>query len=185
MKVNSSALLKELTDYVNTHLAYANSLKSISNDLLNAKQDLNAWSALECLEHLNLCLNFYVPEIRKRIEVSETAKAEFFKANYIGNKFALSMLPKENLKKVKTFKKVNPIHSNLNKENTIGTFIRHQQHLLQLLELSQNANLTKIKTATLLPFFKLQLGNTFRVIIYHNERHVLQAQKQIANRLKE
>ncbi|MDT7833305.1 DinB family protein [Flavobacteriaceae bacterium S356] len=179
MKVHSSALLKELSDYVNTHLAYANSLKSVSNDLLNAKQDLNAWSALECLEHLNLCLNFYIPEIKKRLASSQKVTSDFFKTNYLGNKFALSMLPKENMKKVKTFKKVNPIHSNLNKENTIGTFIHHQQHLLQLLELSQNENLTKTKTATLLPFFKLQLGNTFRVIIYHNERHIIQAQKQI------
>jgi len=179
MKINSSLLISELTTYTNSHLEYINSLKSVSDDVLNSKKDSNSWSALECLEHLNLCLNFYVPEIRKRMKTSSIPKSDFFKANYLGNKFALSMLPKEKMKKVKTFKKVNPIHSELNKERTIGTFIHHQQQLLQLLQLAEGKNLTTVKTSTLLPFFKLQLGNTLRVIIYHNERHLAQAKKAL------
>ena len=181
MKLNATQFISELTEYVNAHLAFVNSLKEKSVEELNWKPNTDSWSALECIEHLNLCLNFYVPEINRRIQVSSHTKSDTFKGNYIGNKFAASMLPKEKMKKVKTFKKVNPINSKLDKENVIETFILHQKKTLELLELSKQKNLSKIKTSTLLPLFKLRLGNTFQVIIYHNERHVVQAKNVLKN----
>lgn len=180
MKVDSTALINELVERVDSHLEYAKSLKDIPDEKLNWKLEPTSWSVLECIEHLNLCSDFYVQEIKKRIEASSIPKSTFFKGNYIGNKFAGSMLPKDKMKKVKTFKKVNPIHSELNKKNVIGTFIHHQKQLLDLLKLAEHKNLDKIKTSTLLPFLKLRLGNTLQLVIYHNERHVIQANKMLS-----
>jgi len=180
MKQDSKKLIDELTQLTTSHLNYANSLKTINQEQLNWKINPKSWSALECIEHLNMCCDFYVPEIKKRMQSSSLPKSDFFKGSYLGNKFSLSMIPKEKMKKVKTFKKVNPINSQLEKENVISSFIHHLKELLESLDDAKNKNLTKIKTSTLLPLLKLRLGNTLQLVIYHNERHIMQAKKALS-----
>lgn len=42
----------------------------------------------------------------------------------------------------------------------------------------KNIDLNKTKTAiSISKWFKLKLGDTFKVVIYHNERHIAQARK--------
>lgn len=87
------------------------------------------------------------------------------------------MLPKEKLNKMKTFKDKNPIGSGLDKR-TIERFINQQEQLLNLLDKSKEIDLNKIKTAiSISKWIKLKLGDTFRVVIYHNDRHIVQANK--------
>ena len=91
------------------------------------------------------------------------------------------MLPKENLNKMKAFKSMNPIHSSLSK-NSITVFIDQQKQLLDLLNASKTVNLNKVKTSiSITTLIKLKLGDTFRFLIYHNKRHVVQAQKVLVN----
>ncbi len=50
--------------------------------------------------------------------------------------------------------------------------------LLDVLDMSKKVNLTKTKTGiSISKWLKLRLGDTFRVVIYHNQRHILQAKK--------
>lgn len=50
--------------------------------------------------------------------------------------------------------------------------------LRYLLELAKNADLVKVKTSiSLTKLIKLRLGDTFRFLVNHIERHVLQAQQ--------
>lgn len=177
MKINTIDLLGELFDYVQSHLDFTEYLKTIPDNVLQRKPSLDSWSTLECLEHLNLYGAFYIPEISKRIAVSKTTADPIFRSGYLGNKFALDMLPREGIRTMKTFKSKNPIHSKLIKEKVINTFTEQQKQLLVLLKQAKEKNLTKIKTATTLPFLKLRLGDTLRVVIYHNERHIAQAKK--------
>jgi hypothetical protein len=74
-----------------------------------------------------------------------------------------------------TFKSKNPIQSNLDKEKVILDFINQQKKFLDLLSIASEKNLTKIKTSLTLPLLKFRLGDTFRFVIYHNERHIVQA----------
>ena len=102
-----------------------------------------------------------------------------FNSGRLGNYFAKSMLPKEKSIKVKTFKDKNPLHKELDKE-VLDEFIEQQDSLLSLLTIAENKNLNKIKTGiSITKWIKLKLGDTFRIVIYHNERHVQQAQMAI------
>ena len=78
---------------------------------------------------------------------------------------------------------MNPVHEHL----TRLVLDRFKDNLLQLLELLDKAagiNLGKVKTAiSISPLIKLKLGDTFRVVIYHNERHLQQAMKAAGNLL--
>lgn len=181
MTTSTENLINELIDLTQEHLAFAESLLLKTDAELNKRLTNESWSVLECLEHLNLYGNFYLPEIKNRIETSTTKTTTEFKSGWLGNYFAQSMLPKENLNKMKAFKSMNPIHSSLSK-NTVTVFIDQQKQLLDLLNASRNVNLNKVKTnISITTLIKLKLGDTFRFIIYHNKRHVVQAQKVLAN----
>ncbi|MCG8858368.1 DinB family protein [Tenacibaculum finnmarkense] len=172
---NTKELLSELKQTVVSHINYAESLKNNTTEELQYKKTAKSWSVLEFLEHLNLYAEFYNNEIRKRIEKSKYQKSTVFKSGYLGNKFALDMLPKEGMKTMNTFKSKNPIYSKLDKKVVLERFITLQKELLKLLELSEDKNLTKVKTSTRLPILKFRLGDTFRFVINHNQRHIIQA----------
>lgn len=175
MKIKSEELIQDLIERTRLNLNHAEKFKVLEESILNFKSDNDSWSILECFEHLNLYGDFYIPEIRKKMEASNDGPSATFKSGLLGNYFAKSMLPKEKLNKMKTFKDKNPRGSSLDK-SAIEKFIEQQNQMLVLLKDSRGVNLTKIKTGiTISNWIKLRLGDTFRVVIYHNDRHMVQA----------
>ncbi len=180
MKIQTEALLVDLTNRTKQLIQEAELFKEKSEEVLNYKKDPASWSALECLEHLNLYGRFYLPEIKKRIQEGKGKSDPVFNSGWLGNYFANSMLPKDlstgsGLKKMKTFKNMNPINSQLDKQ-VIDEFLNQQKELLQLLEESRRISLNKTRTAiSISKLIKLKLGDTFRFVIYHNQRHMAQA----------
>jgi hypothetical protein len=156
-------------------IAQAKFYQSIGPDELNWKQEPGRWSILECLEHLNLYGDFYLVEIERRIIASDNKPESNFQSGLLGNYFANSMLPKDGkIKKMKTFKDKDPANSNL-PMTTIDRFLKQQKRMIELLELAREVNLNKVKTSITIPVIKLKLGDTFRFVIYHNQRHMIQA----------
>ena len=181
MVFKTEQLIEELKQYVNSHIQFVQSLNELSEDDLQRKKDVKSWSVVECLEHLNLYAIFYNKEIQKQLQNSRYHKSEIFRPGYLGNKFAVDMLPKKSMKTMNTFKSKNPIYSKLSTKEVIANFLKNQKKLLELLEEAKQKDLTKIKTAITLPLLKLRLGDTLRFVIHHNERHIIQAQKVLKN----
>lgn len=177
MTITSEKLIQNLIEKTRININKAEKFNSYSNEKLNWRVEENSWSILECFKHLNLYGDFYIPEIKKAIESSKTQDKGNFKSGMLGNYFANSMLPKEKLNKMKTFNDKNPIGNKLDKK-TIENFILQQKKILNLLNKSREINLNKTKTAiSISKLIKLKIGDTFRVVVYHNERHLVQAQK--------
>lgn len=177
MKIQTEALLVDLANRTKQLIREAEGFKQQSDETLNFKEDETSWSILECLEHLNLYGRFYLPEIKKRIHEGKGKKESIFKSGWLGNYFANSMLPKAKLNKMKTFRNMNPINSKLDKK-VIAEFVDQQNEILRLLEDSRKISLNKTRTAiSISKLIKLKLGDTFRFVIYHNQRHMLQAQR--------
>lgn len=66
--------------------------------------------------------------------------------------------------------------------NVINKFINQQKECLELIEKSKQISLTKTKTTiSISKLLKLRLGDTFRFITAHNERHLLQAENMLKN----
>lgn len=177
MIIKSEQLLQDLIERTRSNINQAEKFNTFSTEKLNTRDTQESWSVLECFEHLNLYGNFYIPEIKSSIENSKTLPQENFKSGILGNYFAKSMLPKEKMNKMKTFKDKNPIGSKLDK-SSIERFMMQQEQILKLLVKAKEIDLSKTKTAiSISKWIKLKLGDTFRVVVYHNERHVLQANK--------
>jgi hypothetical protein len=180
MRIKSEDLILELVETTKQNVNLAETLKTKSSFELNWKENQTAWSILECLEHLNRYGDFYIPEIDKAINKSRSKNEQLFKSGFLGNYFAKSMLPKANLNKMKTFKDKNPLNSTLDR-NTIDRFIDQQIKMLDLLDKARKISLNKVKTnISITKLIKLRIGDTFRVVIYHNIRHL----KQIENSIK-
>lgn len=181
MKISTIQLLNELKGKTEDHLQYAETLLLKPENELNFRVSEDSWSVLECFEHLNRYGDFYIPEVTQRISSSKTSFKSDFKPGILGNYFAKSMLTKEKLNKMKTLKTMNPIHSQLNKE-VVKTFIQQQKQWLELLNKAEQIDLEKTKTAiSISKLITLKLGDTFRFVIHHNERHIVQAVQVLKN----
>ncbi len=177
--MNKQELLKELGSITKSILKRSEKMACLTDAFLNYKGDGSRWSALECLDHLNRYGDFYLPEIRKVIAAAPESHEIEFNSGWLGNKSAMSMLPQEGgLKKMKTFKSKNPSLDGL-KENTLQIFINQQEEFLRLLNTAAKVDLTRTKTATTLPLLRFRLGDTLRFVIYHNERHMQQAERML------
>lgn len=91
--MNSEFIIQNLIEDTRKSLNQVESLKNIDLNSLKWKENTTSWSILECLEHLNLYGDFYLPQIESKIENSTTKNDLEFKSGILGNYFAKSMLP--------------------------------------------------------------------------------------------
>lgn len=179
MVLSSKKLLQNLLETTRENINAVELLKKQSIEVLNKKQDSKSWSVLECIEHLNRYGDFYIPEITDKIKTSKHLQSETFKSNWIGKYFSKSVSYSDDLNKMETFTSMNPSGSKLDVK-LLDVFIKQQHQIIELLNKATNVNLDKTKTAiSISKLIKLKLGDTFRVLIYHNQRHVKQAEKTL------
>ena len=171
-------LLTELAQRSTASTAAAEGFKKLTVGQLNFKKNASSWSILECIEHLNLYGDFYIPQLSQIVAKAQPApEKEQFKTGWLGNYFANAMIPKQGqiTNKMKTFKDKNPANSSLTVA-TLDKFLSHQAQLSQLLQKAALLDLNSHRCPiTLTRFLRLKLGDTFRFFIYHIERHILQA----------
>lgn len=142
----------------------------------------NAWSANECLQHLNSYGRYYLPAIQRALEKTTSITSQNFTSGWLGNYFTNLMMPKANgllaskMKSPKDHAPTNIIDSN----RVIAEFIDQQEILLKLLRDSKQIDLNKVKVSiSIAPFIKLKLGDVFMFLIAHLIRHSQQADRAI------
>ncbi len=171
MKIKQSELIKDLSIQIESQISFVNQLKNISDDILNYRSSSDRWTILENIEHLNRYGDFYVPEFQRVL--SHTQKsiniAEVYKSGWLGNYFANMMLP--DTSKQNTFKSMNPIHVALDKD-VLTKHLQQLKQIMNILDQAKTSNLSKIKcNISISRWIKLRLGDTLRVVIYHQNRH--------------
>lgn len=185
MKMKSEELLNDLAGLTKINMTCVAALRRNTFEELSWSKDDDSWSVLQCIEHLNLYGNFYLPEIKKSILKSRYSQETDFNSGFLGKHFAKSMLPGKNMKRVKTFKGKNPSKEGLTKD-VIQEFIIQQQKMLRLLELAKKVSLNRTKVPiSIAKWLKLKLGDVLRVVIYHNKRHLVQVSNILKQRFPE
>jgi len=179
MKIKNEQLIDELMAIVLKCTTSAEKLKIMESGQLYVRPAKDAWNILECFEHLNRYGDFYLPAIEKAILSQEINKGRgLFKSGLIGNYFArlIQVKPGE-IKKMSTTKDKDPFNQTLS-VITIDRFLKQQQLLIALLNQARSIDLTNTKTPiSISKFIRLRLGDTLRFMVYHIERHVLQAER--------
>jgi hypothetical protein len=185
MKTTSKALLSDLTA---TTVGIINTIATqISNEKLHRKPAPEKWSAAECLEHLNLYGDFYLPVMRDAIEKG-LAKGytahESYKSGWVGDYFVKTMQLKSGKvgNPMKTFKAKNPANLVV-PPDVLQRFMKQQSELLAIIKAASNADLQRITVPLTIPYLKIRLGDTLRFVVAHNERHIMQALNAVRNEL--
>ncbi len=181
-KYKSEDLIAGLQADVRQLAAAAESMKGMDKIKLGYPLTNGKWTAVQALEHLNMYNRYYLPAIETAIKESKTGRSAWFNPGTLGNYFTNMMKPSnvfEVKNKMKTQKSYNPPAA-LNAEKVIAEFSVHQQKLESLLDACRNHDMNAIRIPiTVSKFIKFKLGDTFRFLIAHEQRHLVQARNAI------
>jgi hypothetical protein len=149
------------------------------------KPSETAWSAAQCLEHLNLYGRYYLPALEKAIEKGEKygyQPKENYKSGWLGSYFYNLMLPNtEGVLKSKMKAPANAVPAEKpNATAMIAEFIDQQERMLQLIERARKINIAKVRVPiSIMQWLKLKVGDTFLFMTAHHKRHILQAERSL------
>lgn len=176
--MDTQIVLDELKERVEQLIINAQDLSVLGQNTLQFRQSEGSWNALECLEHLNRYSDFYISSLTKSIETAKHSSVTSYKPTWFGNKCAMDMLPQDGELKstMKTFKSKNPSLDGIGSK-VIEKFITQQKTVLKIIESARAVSLERTKSKTTLPLIQFKLGDALRFYIYHEVRHMLQAQK--------
>jgi len=154
----------------------------LSHPEFASKPTPGAWSANECLQHLNNYGRYYLPAISKAMQHHPTTPAQQFRSGWLGNYFTKIMLPKQDgklrllMKSPQDYAPTSILESHV----VIAEFIDQQEQLLRLISEAGAVDLNSVRVGiSLAPIVKLKLGDVFLFLIAHEVRHVDQARRAL------
>jgi hypothetical protein len=181
-KFKSEELIDQLESDVRNLIAAAEHLMTADPVKLSYCPEEGKWSVAQVIEHMNMYSRYYLPLMEKSmVHITKDTNAWFI-PGFFGNYLTNTMMPKnvyEVKNRMKTSKNFTPERS-VNVEAAFKEFIQHQNKLLQLLEVARRRNLDTIRIpVTVSKFIRLKLGDAFRFLVAHEQRHMMQARNAI------
>ncbi len=181
-KFRSEDLLNELVNDVSRVKESATFFTTIDKNKLIYATDKGKWSVVQVMEHLNAYNRHYLPLMEKPLSIITHDTNAWYTSGYWGGKFTKMMRPTnvyEIKNKMKTSKKMS-FPNSLNVDTVLKEFFAGQDKLLQLLEMAKGKDLAKIHIPiTMTSLIKFRLGDTFRFLIAHEQRHMIQARNTL------
>lgn len=176
--IKSKALIEELSAYTRQIILQTNYLLQEDPELLSTQPGNGGWSVVQVLEHLNSYGRYYLPLIEHALQTQKFPAKETYTAGWLGDYFTKSMQPKEGNKitnKMQAPKNHRP-SQDLDSKTVIDEFLAQEQLLLKLLQQAAGNDMEKIRIPiSIAKFVRIKLGDTFRFLIAHHQRHFVQA----------
>ncbi|MDH7464056.1 DinB family protein [Chitinophagaceae bacterium 26-R-25] len=172
---SSKSLLQQLkTDVIDVLEAVQKSYAHLPENMLLTQPAAGKWSIAQVMEHMNTYGRYYLLAIEKTIDKAallNNKNTASFVPGWLGDYFTKMMLKPA---KMKTPSKHIP-PAKLNAKEVVEEFMEQQRYLLLLLSKAENIDLGKWRIPiTLTKLIKLKLGDTFRFLIAHEQRHMIQ-----------
>ncbi len=186
MAISSKDLLDQVQQEFEAIIKRVQQMHSLPDELLVHKPSAEKWSAVECIEHLNLTHDVYLPNMQQAIQKAKHYNwlaRPTFKPGFLGEKMAKGMRPSDEGEmgmRLKTAKKIAPVIAEIDIETVFAKFYEQHQALLQAAEEARSVDLQKARVTSLFgPIVRFRLGDAFRIIAAHDARHLLQAERAI------
>ncbi|HRG87657.1 MAG TPA: DinB family protein [Chitinophagales bacterium] len=179
--MNQQQLLDELEKLTEQHLIDAIGIfQNLNEQQLSNPAANGGWSIAQCLWHLNSYGWYYLPLIKKSLQVApDKPTSPMFKPGLLGNYFTRLMQPKADTKKMKAPTNHTPLKIE-NPYAVVADFIMQQENLLTYIRLARNKNLQNSNIPTsIFRLIKLNTGDALRFVIAHTERHIIQAKRNL------
>lgn len=184
--LNNQKLIAELVSRNNLCIKTVEEKYSkLSEVQLNQKPAPDKWSIAQCLIHIIKADEIYLKQFERKISDQSIADLSY-KPGWLGNWFANNIAPKQDKlqSSMKSLKVMDPqVNIELlgnefkDGQDVINKFITQQKSLNSYMKTAINIDLATIKIQTAIPLVKIKLGDAFRFVVGHNERHIWQAEK--------
>lgn len=174
---NIQELIASLQQDVRETLLQLETIQQMPVDVRLRQPEPGKWSIAQVLEHLNGYNRFYLIAIEKGLNNSNQQAPRTYKAGWFGDYFTRLMEPRPDgtLAKKMSAPKAYNFGPELDAEQVLKEFREGQHKLLFLLDKARAADLGHIKVPiSISKLIKLKLGDVFRFVIAHQQRHFLQ-----------
>ena len=154
----------------------------LTDEQLRWKPAPDRWSILECLQHLNLAEQFYIRTIQHKVDqfnlLQRTPTDQPLKSDWIGKMMLYVVDPQTKLK-LPAPGTIRPRPATeLVPTEVMGRFIDLQTLLHTLLNKAIYLDWNQEKVMTLFGnWLNIRLGDAFRMLLAHTERHMKQAMR--------
>lgn len=180
---------RELTEIVKAFEQAQARLESLSENLdderWGKRSDPARWAPAECVAHLNLTSEAYIPRFRKALEEARQLphhRTGRYKRDFLGGLFAMMVGPQPKVAgirigKVKTTADFVPT-GNYPRQQILAQFKRDQDELIAIVRESDGLAIDKVMIRS--PFgekISYNCYSAFTIIPRHQERHLGQAER--------
>ncbi len=160
-----------------------NVIVGLTTEQLNWQPAPGAWSIGQCLEHLCITNEDYVPAITAALEDQPASAVQEITPGWFARWFIRSFIePSPDTKRATAPKKIRP--GNRVELSILERFLRSNDGARKLMQLARTYNVNRIRFVNpFLPILRFTVGTGMEIISGHERRHLLQAErvKQSAN----
>lgn len=164
---------------IHKQIKWVHQLEELSAEQLQLS-DGKGWNAVECLEHLNLTLDYYLPAIRKSLEeVPDVRLPVVYQPGRIGGWMIrqMTLTAQGGIRmKMKTFAQFTPRLTLEDSEEVFSRFYQNQKVLMELATTARQKDWNKVRVVSAIgPLLRFRLGDCLLFLMRHQERHLHQA----------
>lgn len=152
----------------------------LSDEQLRWKPAPDRWSIIECLQHLNLAERFYIRNIQHKVDklglVQTNPTDQLLESDWVGKAMLYAVDPQVKIKiPAPGMTRPRPA-ADLNPADVMNQFVELQTLLHSLLNKAVYLDWNRDKVMSLFGnWLKIRLGDAFRMLLAHTERHMKQA----------
>lgn len=185
MKLNKTDVVRQTRAAIKAVNRQAESFCSLPEEALRHRPEPNQWSALDCLDHINLFYADYFPRLEAAVRRASPANQATYTPGYFGQKMVNGLRPNQGQRrmKIKTFRRMNPATDDQPSERIFEALFGYHTQLEKLLTEAEALNWNRVKVNSAIgPLLRFKLGDCFRLLLAHTERHIRQAEEALETR---
>ena len=152
--------------------------RGLSVEQLNWKPRPESWSVGQCLEHLCISGELYVPPISKALNNRRHSQVERITPGWFGAWFIRTYIaPSPVTRKAPAPRKIRPVLTVV-EPSVLDRFLAANREVRALIERAQPYDVNRIRFVNpFVPIIRFTVGTGFEIIAKHEDRHLLQAER--------
>lgn len=149
----------------------------LTSEQLNWRPAPGVWSIGQCLQHLCMTNEFYVPAIAVSLAGKPASPVQEITLGWFGRWFIRNFIePSPQTRRARAPKMIDP--GSRVESSVVGRFLQSNQAVRELIRQSGDFDVNRIRFRN--PFFPLlrfTVGTGFEIVPKHDRRHLLQAER--------
>lgn len=151
--------------------------EGISAEQLNWQPAAGSWSVGQCLDHLRVMNDVYLPPMAKALDGKPKGTAIEITPGWFGRFFLRNFVePSEKSKKVKAPKKIAPAPQV--DGNVLDQLLAGNQDVREFIERASEYDVNRVRFKNpFVPLIRFTVGTGLMIVVRHQHRHLLQAER--------